>query len=165
MKIALIGMPTSGKSTVSKLVCDQTGYCLVDVDELLEQQIGTNLQHFIDSSGEEEFLIQENNLLLNINYPDECIISTGGSVVYAEEAMEYMKSEGIHFVYLQVPISDLEARLSTQRDTRGIVMNGSATWGQLLEDRHGLYLKYSDTVINTLKKSPKKISGEILKLI
>lgn len=163
MKLALIGMPTSGKSTISKLLVDQTNYSLIDLDALLEKQFHMTLQQFIDTEGEVEFLRQENSLMLDIKYPENCVISTGGSVVYATEAMEAMKQNGIYFVYLEVPISILKKRLAHQRDMRGIIMNGSTSWEELLEDRDHLYRKYADHIINTDGKSPQQVFQEILK--
>lgn len=162
MKLALIGMPTSGKSTIAKLLVANSDYHLIDLDALLEKRFHMSLQDFINTEGEAEFLKQENLLMLSINYPENCIISTGGSVIYASEAMTEMQNDGIHFVYLKVPISILKKRLSTQRDTRGVIMNGLSTWEELLEDRNHLYHYYANTVINTGGKTAQQIYQEIL---
>lgn len=157
MKIALIGMPTSGKSTISKLFdCP-----VIDVDALLENQFGCSLQEYIAQFGEAQFIEQEECLLLTCNYPDNCVISTGGSVVYATAAMVALKQQGVKYIYLQVPLEDLETRLAGQRNTRGIVMNGAKNWKELLDDRHRLYVEYADIVINTSGKSPEMIYKEI----
>lgn len=165
MKIALIGMPTSGKSTISNLIVEKINYCQIDLDYLLEQQFGSSLQTFINTYGEDEFLDRENTLMLEIEYPENCIISTGGSVVYATEAMEKMKQEGIYFVYLKTPIKQLEKRLKTQRDVRGIVMRGATSWTELLADRDHLYSKYADAVINTDGLSLDETCQRIIDLI
>ena len=165
MKIALIGMPTSGKSTISKLLVDALSFSFIDLDALLEKKFQMPLQHFINLEGEDEFISQENSLMLEIKYPPKTIISTGGSVVYATEAMNKLKDAGVHFVYLQTPIDVLEARLETQRDVRGIVMNGSKNWSELLHSRDQLYRKYADTVINTENKSANDISFEIINTV
>lgn len=165
MRIALIGMPTSGKSTISNLVVSIINYQQIDLDHMLEDQFGMTLQEYINSNGEDDFLEQENRLMMDISYPDNCIISTGGSVVYASEAMDFLKSIGVHFVYLKTPIKQLEKRLKTQRDVRGIVMRGSNSWAELLSDRDHLYSKYADTVINTDGLSLKDISQKIVNLI
>lgn len=161
MKIALIGMPTSGKSTISKLIANGLEYALIDVDQLLEKKFQMTLQNFINLEGEEEFIRQENLLLKSIKYPKNSVISTGGSVIYATEAMERMKANGVHFIYLNVPISILKKRLESQRNMRGIVMNGATTWDELLDDRDKLYQYYADTIIDTNFKSAFEIYEEI----
>ena len=75
MKIALIGMPTCGKSTVAQKYHEDFNISLIDVDKLLEQRLKTSLQEYIEKNGESKFLIEENNLLINMDLPKDCIIS------------------------------------------------------------------------------------------
>lgn len=150
MKIVLIGMPTSGKSTVSKLF----ELPIIDIDALLEKKFNCSLQKFIEDHDEQEFLNEENQLLLEYDYPDNCVISTGGSAVYATDAMEFFKNSRMTVVYLQVSLPELEARLSDQRNKRGIIMNSAETWEELLDDRHELYVKYADIIVDTDNKTP-----------
>lgn len=163
MRIALIGMPTSGKSTIANLLTKNSNYALIDLDALLEKKFQMTLQNFINLEGEVEFIKQENSLMKSIKYPKDSIISTGGSVVYATEAMEQLKSIGVHFVYLKVPINILETRLANQRDMRGIVMNGASTWNELLIDRDHLYCKYADTIITVEDQTAQDICNLIKK--
>lgn len=161
MKIALIGMPTSGKSSIAKLLNEKLQIPVIDVDALLEKRFNSTLQEFIDTQGEKKFLEEENLELLEINYPESCIISTGGSVVYAKEAMEHLKSIGVKFIYLSASLDILEQRLSQQRNMRGIVMNGCNSWHELLIDRDILYRYYADYIIETDSKDMNQIAHEV----
>jgi len=158
-------MPTSGKSTISNEITRLTNYSHIDLDHMLENRFGTTLQEFINSYGENEFVDQENSLMLEIKYPEDCIISTGGSVIYATSAMERLKADGVHFVYLKTSISKLEKRLHNQRDMRGIIMRGCKNWSELLANRSVLYSKYADTVIETDGLSLSDISQKIIDLM
>jgi len=160
-KIALIGMPTSGKSTISKMFSEHHSCLMIDVDAMMEERFGCSLQDYIIKFGESQFIEQENDILLSICYPDNCVISTGGSVVYATTAMLALKQTNVIFIYLEVPLVDLESRLAGQQNSRGIVMNGSKTWKDLLDDRHRLYVQYADIVIDTSGKTPEVILEEI----
>lgn len=161
MKIALIGMPTSGKSTISNLLHEKLQMSIIDIDSLLEKRFNTPLQEFIDLHGEQKFLEEENDLLLQIDYPEKCIISTGGSVVYAKEAMTHLKTIGVKFIYLHASLKILEERLSHQRKMRGIIMNGCTSWHELLMDRDMLYRYYADYIIETDTKDLHEIVKEI----
>jgi len=163
MKIALIGMPTSGKSTISKILNEKLNIPVVDVDKLLEYRFKSSLQEFIDMYGEKKFLEEEDKILIEIEYPEDCIISTGGSVIYAEEAMNYLQSQGVKFYYLAASLDILENRLSQQRNMRGIVMNGCTSWHDLLIDRDKLYRRYADYIIETDSKDLEEITNEIIK--
>lgn len=162
MKIALIGMPTSGKSTISKLLHEKLKKPVVDVDKLLEYRFKSSLQEFIDTYGEKKFLEEEDKILIEIEYPEDCIISTGGSVIYAKSAMNYLKTQGVTFYYLAASLDKLEERLSQQRNMRGIVMNGCTSWHDLLIDRDKLYRHYADYIIETDTKDLEEIANEII---
>lgn len=163
MKIALIGMPTSGKSTISKLLHEKLKMPVVDVDKLLEYRFKSSLQEFIDTYGEKKFLKEEDKILIEIEYPENCIISTGGSVIYAQTAMNYLKTQGVKFYYLAASLEILEERLSRQRNMRGIIMNGCTSWHDLLIDRDNLYRHYADYIIETDFKELEEIANEIIK--
>lgn len=162
MRLALIGMPTCGKSTISKQLSSAWTSPVVDVDALLESEFGGTLQSFIDSNGEARFLEKENQFLLNYTYPQDCIISTGGSVIYATPAMTHLKNIGVKFVYLKASLKTLESRLISQRNVRGIVMNGCKSWEELLAQRHALYEKYADLVISTDNLDETTVARQIM---
>lgn len=162
MKIALIGMPTSGKSTIANVLAKKLNYEVLDVDKSMENNFHSSLQQFIDNYGESKFIEEENNILLTLNYPDNCIISTGGSVIYATQGMQYLKNHGVKFFYLSTPLPILEQRLSTQRNMRGIIMNGATTWAELLLNRDKLYQYYADNIIDTENKQIDSIVQQII---
>lgn len=162
MKIALIGMPTSGKSTIANVLAEKLNYQIIDVDKHMQDKFQSSLQDFIDSYGEAKFIEEENTALLTLPYPDNCIISTGGSVIYAKQAMEYLKEQGVIFFYLSTPLNILENRLNTQRNMRGIIMNGAVSWHDLLIDRHRLYEHYAQYIILTENKDINSIAEEII---
>jgi len=162
MRIALIGMPTAGKSTISNLISVKCGLDVVDLDGLLEKRFNKSLQSYINEQGERKFIKEENEVMLNTEYPENCVISTGGSVIYAKEGMGHFKKLGIKIFYLSVPFEVLEKRLSSQRDVRGIVMNGAKNWRELLKVRDKMYHYYSDEIIFCEGKTEEKIVEKIM---
>lgn len=162
MRIALIGMPTAGKSTISNLLSIKSGLEVIDLDLLLEEKFNQSLQDFINENGEKLFIKYENEVMMETKYPENCIISTGGSVIYAKEGMEHFKRLGIKIIYLNVPFEVLEERLSSQRDVRGIVMSGAKNWRELLTVRDKMYRYYSDEIIHCNGKSPDEITNELI---
>ena len=57
--IVLIGMPSSGKTTVGRLLAEKTGKVFVDTDELAEQAIGTSIADYFAARGESAFRDRE----------------------------------------------------------------------------------------------------------
>ena len=164
MKFALIGMPTSGKSTVSRALALRTNAKLIELDELMEQSVGCSLQTLIERRGEDVFIELENVEILGLNLSDNTVLSTGGSVVYATKGMEHLINSGFKIIYLEVEISTLRARLADQRNMRGIVMRGSKTWDELLDARDALYRSYAHHIVKATNKSVDMLVTEILGL-
>lgn len=143
--IVLIGMPGVGKSTVGVILAKVLGYQFLDADLLIQQQEGKFLHEIIAEVGTDGFIQVENR----VNAGIECsksIIATGGSVVYGQEAMEHLKAIGT-VVYLEVPFSILEQRLSDIKG-RGVVLKDGQTLYDLYMERTPLYEKYADVCVS-----------------
>ncbi|KAG2733052.1 hypothetical protein G9P44_004042 [Scheffersomyces stipitis] len=99
--IIVIGMRGAGKSTLSKWMASFLGFKLVDLDDVLEEKIGTDIRSFVQQQGWEEFRKQEAIVAKEsfIKFSEGCVLSTGGGIVEGEEAREslksYVKSGGI----------------------------------------------------------------------
>ena len=143
--IVLIGMPGVGKSTVGVILAKVMGYQFLDADLLIQQQEGKLLKEIIAEVGTDGFIEVENRVNASID-SSKTIIATGGSVVYGREAMEHLKSIGT-IVYLEVPFSVLEKRLSDIKG-RGVVLKDGQTLYDLYMERTPLYEKYADVSIS-----------------
>src|SRR3989344_5472152 len=91
MNITLIGMPGVGKTLIGKELAKKLDYNFIDVDEIMEKNSGFKLQRIIDLFGEDEFLKTEEKTVLELGELDRAVISPGGSVVYCEKAMKFLK--------------------------------------------------------------------------
>lgn len=139
--IVLIGMPGVGKSTVGVILAKVLGYQFLDADLLIQEQEGKLLKDIIAEVGTEGFIQVENRVNASIDCTNT-IIATGGSVIYGPEAMEHLKEIGT-VVYLEVPFSILEKRLSDIKG-RGVVLKDGQTLYDLYMERTPLYEKYAD---------------------
>ena len=143
--IVLIGMPGVGKSTVGVILAKVLGYQFVDADLLIQEQEGKLLKDIIAEVGTDGFIQVENRVNASIDC-NKTIIATGGSVIYGQEAMEHLKAIGT-VVYLEVPFSILEERLSDIKG-RGVVLKDGQTLYDLFMERTPLYEKYADVCVS-----------------
>lgn len=143
--IVLIGMPGVGKSTVGVILAKVMGYQFLDADLLIQEQEGKLLREIIAEAGADGFIEVENRVNASIDC-SKTIIATGGSVVYGQEAMEHLKSIGT-VVYLEVPFSVLERRLSDIKG-RGVVLKDGQTLYDLYMERIPLYEQYADVSVS-----------------
>ncbi len=145
--IVLIGMPASGKSAAGVVAAKIAGMDFIDSDLVIQKAKGALLPDLIEKLGPEGFIELENEVNLGIE-ARHSVISTGGSAIYGEEAMERFKRIGV-VVYLRVRYDTLLERLKGGMVSRGVVMRRQGeTLRELLEERKPLYQKYADLAID-----------------
>ena len=161
--IILIGMPTSGKSTIGVILAKILGYRFIDADIVIQEKEGRKLSRIIAEDGVDGFIDIENRINSEIN-AEKTVIATGGSVVYGKEAMEHYKEIGT-VVYLKVNFETLKKRLHHAKK-RGVVMKDGQTLESLYEERKALYEQYADITVDegrdSLEKVIEKVSGYFL---
>jgi len=144
--VSLIGMPGSGKSTLAGELSRSLQWPWLDTDHLLEAWFGVSLETLKDRLGLEQFLLCEEELVLDL-WVRRCIVATGGSVVYSDAAMRHLQNRG-PVVYLQADPEVITSRVAQNPD-RGLVMRPDQDLAQIYAERAPLYEAYADLVINT----------------
>ena len=142
--IVMIGMPGAGKSTVGVILAKVLGYRFVDADLLIQQREKMLLAEIIRRKGVDGFIEIENEVNASIS-EHGCVIATGGSVVYGEEAMEHLGSIGT-VLYLKLSYSTISGRLHNIKN-RGVVLKEGQTLKDLYDERTVLYEKYADIIL------------------
>lgn len=143
--VILIGMPGAGKSTVGVQLAKHMGLSFVDTDILIQAQQGRQLQDILDNEGYLQLRAIEEQVLLNVHH-DNHLISTGGSAVYSDKAMQHLKSLGT-IVFLDVSLETLNQRVNDE-GSRGIARPESQSFADVYAERTPLYKKYADITYN-----------------
>lgn len=156
--IILIGMPAAGKSTIGVLLAKTMLKGFVDTDLTIQSSYGCGLCDIIDKEGTDAFLKIENEIICQENYIN-CVVATGGSAVYGEEAMAHLKNDGTT-VYLEISLDEIKKRIGNIT-TRGVAMKNGTTLDELYRERLPLYNKYADITINCESKTAEEIVTEI----
>ena len=160
--ITLIGMPGAGKSTVGVILAKVLGYEFVDPDLLIQKQEGKLLSEIIAEKGEDEFLRIESRVNEELDLSSS-VIAPGGSVIYEPEAMKHLKEIG-KVVYLKLDYKVIEKRVANVKK-RGVVLKDGQTLKDLYNERHPLYEKYADIIIDAHLKSPEDVMQKICEAI
>ena len=145
MNITLIGMAGAGKSIIGKRLATRLGYQFIDPDEIIEKKMNLGLQQIIDQFGEGCFLEIEEQAVLDLGPVDHLVISPGGSVVYSEKAMRFLK-ESSAVIFLDAPFESIQRHIPDQ-SRRGIIGLKKKDLKTLFRERQSLYQKYSDITI------------------
>ncbi len=97
LNIVLVGMPSSGKTTVGKLVADILGKTFIDTDAEICKKTGKTPAEIIESCGERAFRDVETEIVKSVAATSGAVIATGGGAVLREENVSALKSNGVTF--------------------------------------------------------------------
>ena len=145
MTVILIGMPGAGKSVMGRSLAKSLGIPWIDADACIEKRTGRHLQDIINEDGLEAFRALEEEILISLA-KENAVISTGGSAVYYDRAMQSFKENG-KIVYLYVGVEEILRRIGDY-SRRGIVLAPGQTIEDLYFERVPLYEKYADLILD-----------------
>ena len=120
MKIFLIGFMGCGKSTMGRKLASRLNYTFVDLDDQFEKQEGMKIVDYFKQYGEAAFRQRESDSLKFGDYPENCVISTGGGLPCFFDNINWMKANG-KVVYIKLPPKTLAGRLEHGKDERPLL--------------------------------------------
>lgn len=158
--IILIGMPACGKSTVGVLLAKTLAAGFVDTDLILQRRQRNTLQALINKYGLQRFREFEDEALLCVEELSDTVIATGGSAVFCDRGMRYLKQNGV-CVYLELPLEELQKRLSNIK-TRGIACRKGESLDEIFAQRSPFYEKYADVRIDCSSLTAEETAEKII---
>lgn len=138
--LVLIGMPTSGKSTLAGILSQMTHRRVIEMDDEIVQKIGMPIKDYFALKGEPEFRRIEQSTAEDLQNEQGCIISCGGGIVVSQAAMQMLSANGL-IVWIQRDLDHLFA--SDSRPLTG----DEEYMKTLYQKREPLYQKYSDVTV------------------
>ena len=106
--MVLIGMPGSGKSTLSGALRKRTGRPAADTDELIRERAGKSIPEIFREDGEKAFRDLESAVIAEVSARGGQIIATGGGAVLRQENVTALKQNG-RLILLERPAEQLTA--------------------------------------------------------
>ena len=114
MPVFLIGYMGSGKSTIGYELSKIMGLPFLDLDLLIEEEIGMSIAEVFHVKGEGFFRKKERDILTKYNFNSSSIIATGGGTPCFFGNLYFMKSLG-YTIYLKISCHELANRLKRDR--------------------------------------------------
>lgn len=144
--VTLIGMPASGKSTIGKLLAEHLKWKFIDLDELIGDREGMDVNEILQKKGEKELMRLETDYTLKQDFSD-VVFSPGGSIIYSDEAMGKLKKETT-IIYLETPLEEIKKRINRHRRKQAIVGLKEKGIDKVFEERAPIYESKADYVID-----------------
>ena len=153
--IVLIGMPSSGKSTIGKLLSDTLKKDFFDSDERIIEKIKMPISDFFKRYGEAEFRKIEKDVISSLSQKSGAVIATGGGAILDSENVQTLKRNG-KIVFLNRAIENLIAT-----EDRPLSSNFEAL-KDMFSKRYPIYKKSADIEILS-DAAPNDVAAAILK--
>lgn len=169
-KVILIGYMAVGKTTIAKLLSENMGVKLIDLDESIEKKTKLSVNEIFDQRGEIYFRKIEHEMFKEyIKNNENLIISTGGGTpCYANNHM-LMNGENITSIYLKASVNLIFKRLTSEKSERPLVAYQPEEELKEFIAKHlfdrSFYYNHAAIKVSVDNKSPEAIVQEILQLL
>lgn len=101
--IVLIGMASSGKSTVGKLLAERQERKFYDTDKLIVERAGIGVAEIFDNYGEAKFREIEREVVSDIAKESGAVIATGGGTSLFPENVKKLRQNGRFYLLDRSP--------------------------------------------------------------
>ena len=152
--IVLTGMPSSGKSTIGKILAEKLGRELIDTDAEIVKKAGMPITEIFASEGENTFRDLESEIIAEFCGSGGRIISTGGGAVLRQQNVDAMKMNGT-VVFLDRPIETL-----LPSDDRPLADDAEKI-RRLYTERYPIYTSSADVILE-VEGSPEHTAEKLL---
>lgn len=163
MLVSLVGLPGSGKTTVGRQLAKRLRWRFVDVDQVIEEQLGESIRQFFEREGEDAFReVEQATVSQLLRSSESSILSTGGGVVVREANRQQLRDHSI-VVYLLSTPEELSRRL--RHDTHRPLLQVSNPLGKLRDlfaQRDPLYRDVAHFIVETGRPSVNTLVNMVL---
>ena len=152
--IVLIGMPSSGKTTVANELSRLCGRNSADTDSMIVAKSGMEITDIFQKFGEAEFRNRESECVNEASQYSNCIIATGGGAILKKSNVESLRQNGVLY-FLDRKLEDL-----MPTSDRPLASDREAI-KKRFEERYNIYIASADVIIN-VDSDPQTIAERIL---
>lgn len=140
LNIALIGMPSSGKTTIGRALAKELGKTFIDLDEEIIKANGKSIPDIFAEEGEDGFRKKETEQVERFSKEGHQLLSCGGGVIKRPENLRALRQNGV-ILFLDRPLESLVVG-------GGRPLSSSTDALRTMEaERRPLYLAAADAVV------------------
>ena len=157
MAKVLLGFMGAGKSTVARGLDPD----FVDMDALLEDQLGMPIARFFEEKGEEAFRQIESQVLADLLQRDQ-VVSTGGGVVISQRNRDLLKTNSDN-IYLKADFETLYQRIAADKDNQRplFLKNSKEELLAIFKERQAWYEEVASQIVDVSSLTPDEIIEEL----
>ena len=156
--LALVGYMGSGKSTVARVLADDLGWALLDLDAAIAERAGLSIAEIFAESGEPRFReLESRELAEALEGPSERVISCGGGVVIEPRNRNLLKQVPTVFLWEDADVLYRRTR-GAGRPLRGTSFED---FSRRYAERLPYYLEVASLHLEPGGRPPRRVADEI----
>ena len=140
-----IGMAGCGKTSLAEYLNKKFNITFVDTDRLIEMHESMVLEDIKKKNGYMYIRKIEEEIIMSLSNSQK-IISTGGSAVYSNKAMDYLSSIS-KIIFINTSLEIIKDRIGINPE-RGLASPSGESIDNIFMERLPLYNKWSEIEIN-----------------
>ena len=162
--IVLVGPPSSGKTTLGRLLADQLDGDFTDVDQVIEERAGKPISDIFTEDGEPEFRRREVQTTIELlgrpatERPQ--VLSLGGGAVVSAEIRAALAPHRV--VWLQVGIAAAADRIGLNTARPLLLGNVRGQLIKLMREREPMYAEVATISLATDRREPAELVAAII---
>ena len=161
--IALIGFMGVGKTAVGKALAEKLRRKFVELDSLIEQEVGKSIPDIFQQDGETAFRELEVEVTKEVSNDKNLVIACGGGVVLNQINIDRLRQQS-RIVYLTASPGIILKRVANEEGQRPLleVDNPTLAIREMLSFRKPFYERAADIKIDTSKLDIGSVAEQII---
>ncbi len=124
LKVVLVGLPGSGKTTFGRQLAKELNFPFLDLDQLIEERYHLKISEIFSIYGEGKFREWETLVLQDtLNQDRAFILASGGGAPCFNDNMDLINSKSTS-VYLDVPLPSISRRIQASKANQRPLFQG-----------------------------------------
>lgn len=165
VRVLLVGLMASGKSTVAQAISAATGWPVLDNDVLLQGSAGATAVELFEQRGLAALRAAESDVLTQtLAAPGPLVAGVAAGVVLDAGDRERLRTGG-HVVYLRTPVAALALRVSTRDHRPFLEGDPHAALQAMAQERDPLYTEVASQVLDMAVLSPDEAARAVLAVV
>jgi shikimate kinase len=161
-RVVLIGLPSTGKTTVGDWLADEFGWMFFDCDSAFESETGTSIVDWTAEHGWPAFRQHESEILERALKRERVVVSSGGGCVESQRNRTALATATV--VWLDAPLDVLLSRLGAAADRPLLAGDPRARLGELAARRKPLYAELADICVEA-SGTAEEVVGAIMEAL
>ncbi len=159
-RVVLIGFRATGKTTIGQLLAQRLEWPFVDLDHLIQEQLGQSIAEIVQQRGWAYFREREREALEALSFSKPMVLACGGGAVLHQRELENLAKDSL-VVWLKAPIEVIRRRLQADQKTKTQrpSLTNKGLWEELealLDQRTPLYQHFAHLIVDTAELLPEE---------